>query len=283
MLTLLAAVCAPTHLVQTRPRFLLAKGGITSSDMATAAMEAKSATVLGQAAPGVPLWALGPCSRYEVPPPPFPVPPSVPPALLLSAELPFPARSAGHAVRCVPWQCRHAGGGGRSRRPSGHPGAADHSIHHGSRRGRCAVLCSLPVAMRPSQQLWRMRELPRDPPLYPPTLSLLLMPTVQGAMPWAPSMCTIWWAPPRWWPLRRSAAAPSCCRSTPPRCARLLAAPPWLQVRRLMPAPTSFVATNMSCGPDTNTRAISSMDILAHTSGTYDHVRTLRALFPFRM
>mmetsp|Transcript_35765 Transcript_35765/g.89858 ORF Transcript_35765/g.89858 Transcript_35765/m.89858 type:complete len:376 (-) Transcript_35765:29-1156(-) len=65
MLTLLAAVCAATHLVQTRPRFLLAKGGITSSDMATAAMEAKSATVLGQAAPGVPLWALGPGSRYE--------------------------------------------------------------------------------------------------------------------------------------------------------------------------------------------------------------------------
>eukprot|EP00192_Tetraselmis_astigmatica_P002253 CAMPEP_0117650246 /NCGR_PEP_ID=MMETSP0804-20121206/1438_1 /TAXON_ID=1074897 /ORGANISM="Tetraselmis astigmatica, Strain CCMP880" /LENGTH=1058 /DNA_ID=CAMNT_0005456107 /DNA_START=50 /DNA_END=3226 /DNA_ORIENTATION=+ len=51
--------------IQTCPRFLLAKGGITSSDLATDAMAAKSALIVGQAAPGVPLWELGPGSRYE--------------------------------------------------------------------------------------------------------------------------------------------------------------------------------------------------------------------------
>ncbi|KAH8690062.1 hypothetical protein BGW36DRAFT_273112, partial [Talaromyces proteolyticus] len=39
-----------------RPRYLLAKGGVTSSDAATAGMGIKRARVLGQAAPGVPIW-----------------------------------------------------------------------------------------------------------------------------------------------------------------------------------------------------------------------------------
>jgi len=51
--------------IQTRPRYLLAKGGITSSDLASKAMGASSAMVVGQAAPGVPLWELGPGSRHE--------------------------------------------------------------------------------------------------------------------------------------------------------------------------------------------------------------------------
>ncbi|KAJ5925760.1 hypothetical protein N7454_007270 [Penicillium verhagenii] len=38
------------------PRFLLAKGGVTSSDVATAGIAIKRARVLGQAAPGVPVW-----------------------------------------------------------------------------------------------------------------------------------------------------------------------------------------------------------------------------------
>lgn len=42
--------------LQTRPRYIVAKGGITSSDMATKGLKMKSATVVGQAAPGVPLW-----------------------------------------------------------------------------------------------------------------------------------------------------------------------------------------------------------------------------------
>lgn len=50
--------------IKTRPRYLLAKGGITSSDLATKAMGAQRAEVAGQALPGVPLWRLGPGSRH---------------------------------------------------------------------------------------------------------------------------------------------------------------------------------------------------------------------------
>ena len=42
--------------LQTRPRYIIAKGGITSSDMATKSLGMKRAMVMGQAAPGVPLW-----------------------------------------------------------------------------------------------------------------------------------------------------------------------------------------------------------------------------------
>ncbi|KAK2981171.1 hypothetical protein RJ640_002322 [Escallonia rubra] len=42
----------------------VSKGGITSSDIATRALEAKRAKVVGQALPGVPLWQLGPESRH---------------------------------------------------------------------------------------------------------------------------------------------------------------------------------------------------------------------------
>ncbi|KAH8487413.1 hypothetical protein H0E87_026106 [Populus deltoides] len=50
--------------ISTRPRYILAKGGITSSDLATKALEAKCATVVGQALAGIPLWQLGPESRH---------------------------------------------------------------------------------------------------------------------------------------------------------------------------------------------------------------------------
>ncbi|GER40169.1 D-tagatose-1,6-bisphosphate aldolase subunit GatY, partial [Striga asiatica] len=50
--------------ITTRPRYILAKGGITSSDLATKALEAKRAKILGQALAGVPLWELGPESRH---------------------------------------------------------------------------------------------------------------------------------------------------------------------------------------------------------------------------
>ncbi|KAL3444846.1 hypothetical protein BJX65DRAFT_319732 [Aspergillus insuetus] len=39
-----------------RPRYLLAKGGVTSSDAGTAGVGIKRGRVLGQAAPGVPIW-----------------------------------------------------------------------------------------------------------------------------------------------------------------------------------------------------------------------------------
>jgi uncharacterized protein YgbK (DUF1537 family) len=50
--------------IGTRPRYLLAKGGITSSDTATHGLDVKRALVLGQILPGVPVWQLGPESRY---------------------------------------------------------------------------------------------------------------------------------------------------------------------------------------------------------------------------
>lgn len=46
------------------PRYLIAKGGITSSDTATLGLGVRRALVLGQALPGVPVWQLGPESRF---------------------------------------------------------------------------------------------------------------------------------------------------------------------------------------------------------------------------
>ena len=46
------------------PRFIIGKGGITSSDLATAALGIKRATVLGQILPGVPVWRPDASSRY---------------------------------------------------------------------------------------------------------------------------------------------------------------------------------------------------------------------------
>jgi uncharacterized protein YgbK (DUF1537 family) len=50
------AVVQLLELVEVRPRYIIAKGGITSSDTATKGLRMKRARVLGQAAPGVPLW-----------------------------------------------------------------------------------------------------------------------------------------------------------------------------------------------------------------------------------
>jgi len=44
--------------IEYRPRFFIAKGGITSSDILTKAFNTKKAQVLGQIIPGVPLWQL---------------------------------------------------------------------------------------------------------------------------------------------------------------------------------------------------------------------------------
>ncbi|UCH22158.1 MAG: hypothetical protein JSU83_02625 [Deltaproteobacteria bacterium] len=45
--------------VTTKPRYILAKGGITSSDVATEGLKVKRAMVCGQIMPGVPVWKLG--------------------------------------------------------------------------------------------------------------------------------------------------------------------------------------------------------------------------------
>jgi uncharacterized protein YgbK (DUF1537 family) len=50
--------------VTIRPRFVVAKGGITSSDVATKALRVKRAVVLGQIVPGIPLWRLGAECRW---------------------------------------------------------------------------------------------------------------------------------------------------------------------------------------------------------------------------
>ncbi|KAG0460043.1 hypothetical protein HPP92_023171 [Vanilla planifolia] len=50
--------------ITVQPRYIIAKGGITSSDLATKAFEARHAIVVGQALAGVPLWRLGHESRY---------------------------------------------------------------------------------------------------------------------------------------------------------------------------------------------------------------------------
>lgn len=50
--------------IPVRPRYFLAKGGITSSNIATAALGVRRAMVRGQVLPGVPVWELGPESRY---------------------------------------------------------------------------------------------------------------------------------------------------------------------------------------------------------------------------
>lgn len=51
-------------MISTRPRYLVAKGGITASDVATRGLNVKRAMVPGQILPGVPVWQLGPESRY---------------------------------------------------------------------------------------------------------------------------------------------------------------------------------------------------------------------------
>jgi uncharacterized protein YgbK (DUF1537 family) len=57
----LVAVVAALH---QRPRLLIAKGGITSSDIATDACKVERAMVMGQILPGVPVWRCGPDSRF---------------------------------------------------------------------------------------------------------------------------------------------------------------------------------------------------------------------------
>jgi uncharacterized protein YgbK (DUF1537 family) len=50
--------------LNVRPRYILAKGGITSSDIATQALGIVRAKVLGQILPGVPVWQSGSESKF---------------------------------------------------------------------------------------------------------------------------------------------------------------------------------------------------------------------------
>ena len=59
-----AALVATVRSMTGRPGWIIGKGGITSSDIGTAALDVRRAIVLGQIAAGVPVWRLGPETRY---------------------------------------------------------------------------------------------------------------------------------------------------------------------------------------------------------------------------
>ncbi|MDR3166489.1 MAG: hydroxyacid dehydrogenase [Treponema sp.] len=59
-----AAVTSFVAKLRGKPRFIITKGGITSSEIGTTALGVKKALVLGQALPGVPVWLTGPESRF---------------------------------------------------------------------------------------------------------------------------------------------------------------------------------------------------------------------------
>lgn len=58
-----ASLVSLVQSLNVRPRYLIAKGGITSSDLATKGLDVRRATVRGQLLPGVPVWQLGAESR----------------------------------------------------------------------------------------------------------------------------------------------------------------------------------------------------------------------------
>lgn len=59
-----AAVTGFVSGLKGRPRFIIAKGGITSSEIGTQALGVKKALVLGQVLPGIPVWLTGNESRF---------------------------------------------------------------------------------------------------------------------------------------------------------------------------------------------------------------------------
>ena len=63
-LKIAAAVTSFVSALNAKPRFIIAKGGITSSQIGTVALGVKKALVLGQVLPGIPVWLTGPESRF---------------------------------------------------------------------------------------------------------------------------------------------------------------------------------------------------------------------------
>jgi uncharacterized protein YgbK (DUF1537 family) len=51
--------------IKAKPRYLIAKGGITASDLATRGLGVKRAMVLGQILPGIPVWELGTETKFS--------------------------------------------------------------------------------------------------------------------------------------------------------------------------------------------------------------------------
>ncbi|MCC0635087.1 MULTISPECIES: four-carbon acid sugar kinase family protein [unclassified Clostridioides] len=58
------AVTSIVGMLNVRPNFIIAKGGITSSDVGTKALKVKKATVMGQIKPGIPVWMTGEESKF---------------------------------------------------------------------------------------------------------------------------------------------------------------------------------------------------------------------------
>ena len=54
------ALCSVVEKLETKPKFVVAKGGITSNDVAVEGLKVRKANVLGQVVPGVPVWRCGP-------------------------------------------------------------------------------------------------------------------------------------------------------------------------------------------------------------------------------
>ena len=58
------AVTSIVTKLEVRPSFIIAKGGITSSDIGTKGLEVQRATVAGQIRPGIPVWTTGSESKF---------------------------------------------------------------------------------------------------------------------------------------------------------------------------------------------------------------------------
>lgn len=58
------AVTSLVQNLQVRPRYIIAKGGITSSDIGTKGLKVQRATVAGQILPGIPVWFTGAESKF---------------------------------------------------------------------------------------------------------------------------------------------------------------------------------------------------------------------------
>lgn len=58
------AVTSIVKRLEVRPSYIIAKGGITSSDIGTNGLEVKRATVAGQILPGIPVWTTGSESKF---------------------------------------------------------------------------------------------------------------------------------------------------------------------------------------------------------------------------
>ncbi len=58
------SIASIIHKLKKKPAFVIAKGGITSSDVATIGLEIKKAVVAGQIKEGIPVWITGDESRF---------------------------------------------------------------------------------------------------------------------------------------------------------------------------------------------------------------------------